>query len=146
MKRISTGAALALSTAIAVLLAAPAAQAATNIGFDAHALGIGVSFEPGLPLSPASQQNALRAAKEYLDMTAYSHDGLIKQLEYEHYSAEDATYAADNVNADWNQQAAKAAKQYLDMTAYSHDSLVNQLEYEGYTATQAEYGVTAAGL
>jgi hypothetical protein len=146
MKSIPTGAALALSMVIAVLLAAPAAKAAaTNIGFDAQALGIGVSFEPG-PLSPASQQNALRAAKEYLDMTAYSHDGLIKQLEYEHYSAEDATYAADNVNADWNQQAAKAAKQYLDMTAYSHDSLVNQLEYEGYTATQAEYGVTAAGL
>jgi hypothetical protein len=57
------------------------------------------TFEPGLPLSPASQQNAVRAAKQYLEMTAYSHDGLIKQLEYEHYSAEDATYAADNVNA-----------------------------------------------
>ncbi len=79
-------------------------------------------------------------------MTAFSHDGLIKQLEYERYSAEDATYAADNVNADWNQQAARAAKKYLDMTAFSHDGLVKQLEYEGYTAAQAEYGVTAAGL
>jgi len=103
-------------------------------------------FEPALPLSPASQQNALRAAKQYLEMTAYSHDGLIKQLEYEQYSAEDATYAADNVNADWNQQAARAAKQYLDMTAYSHGGLVSQLEYEGYTSAQAEYGVAAAGL
>jgi hypothetical protein len=119
--------------------------------------GAGVAqaaLEPGmplspvsqLPLSPASQQNALRTAKSYLDMSGYSHDGLIKQLEYEHYSAEDATYAADNVGADWNKQAARTAKSYLDMSGYSHDGLVNQLEYEGYTASQAEYGATAAGV
>ena len=104
-------------------------------------------FEPGLPLSPLgqqplsplSQQNAVRAAKQYLDMTAYSHDGLIKQLEYEHYSAEGATYAADNVNADWNQQAARAAKRYLDVIAYSHDGLVSQLEDEGYSTEDATY-------
>jgi hypothetical protein len=84
-------------------------------------------FEPAVPLSPASQQNALRTAKSYLEMSGYSHDGLVKQLEYEHYSAEDATYAADNVGADWNQQAARTAKSYLDMSGYSHDGLVKQL-------------------
>jgi hypothetical protein len=49
-------------------------------------------FEPGLPLSPASQQNAVRAAKQYLDMTAYSHDGLVSQLEYEGYTPAQAEY------------------------------------------------------
>jgi roadblock/LC7 domain-containing protein len=103
-------------------------------------------FNPALPLSPASQQNALRSAKEYIAMGGYSHDGLIKQLEYEQFSEEDATYAADNVGADWNQQAAKSAKSYIAMSGYSHSGLVEQLEYEGFTSSQAEYGVAAAGL
>lgn len=98
------------------------------------------------PLSPVTQQNALRTAKSYLQMSGYSHDGLINQLEYEQYSAEDATWAADNVGADWNQQAVRTANSYLKMSGYSHDGLVNQLEYEGYTASQAEYGATAAGV
>ena len=145
MNRILTGAALARGTAIAVV-PGPAAQAATNIGFDAHAPGFVVSIEPGLPLSPASQQNAVRAAKQYLDYTAFSREGLIQQLEHDDYSTEDATFAVDSITVDWNQQAAKAAKQYLDYTAFSHAGLIDQLEHDGYTSVQAEYGVTAAGL
>jgi hypothetical protein len=46
------------------------------------------TFEPGhplspvgqLPLTPVSQQNAVRAAKDYLDYTSFSHSGLITQL------------------------------------------------------------------
>jgi len=91
MNRILTGAALALGTAIAVV-PGPAAQAATNIGFDAHAPGFVVSIEPGLPLSPASQQNAVRAAKQYLDYTAFSHAGLIDQLEHDGYTSVQAEY------------------------------------------------------
>jgi hypothetical protein len=125
----------ALTTAVVLAISSVAAGEAQAAPVD-----------PALPLSPASQQNALRSAKEYLAMTGYSHDGLMKQLEYEHFSEEDAEYAADNVGADWNQQAAKSAKEYLAMTGYSHDGLVQQLEYEGYTAAQSEYGVTAAGL
>lgn len=82
----------------------------------------------------------------YLDVSAFSRQGLIQQLEHAQYSAEDATYAVDSVTVDWNQQAAKAAKQYLDMTAFSHGGLVSQLTHAGYTAAQAEYGVAAAGL
>jgi Host cell surface-exposed lipoprotein len=104
------------------------------------------SFELALPLSPASQENALRTAKQFLDMgTGFSHAGLIYQLEREGYSAEDARYAADNVNADWNQQAAMSAKHYL-VPGLSHVGLVDWLERLGYTPAQAEYGTTAAGL
>jgi Host cell surface-exposed lipoprotein len=103
-------------------------------------------FDPALPLSPASQQNAVQKAKDYLDYTAFSRQGLIKQLEYEHFSTEDAAFAADSITVDWNEQAAKKAKDYLGYTAFSHDGLINQLEYDGFTPAQAEYGVAAAGL
>jgi hypothetical protein len=97
--------------------------------------------------SPASQQQAVQSAKQYLGMGGFSRTGLIKQLEYEHFSEDDATYAVDNITVDWNQQAAKSAKQYLSMGGgFSHDGLVNQLTYEGFTESQAEYGASAAGL
>ena len=98
------------------------------------------------PLSPMSQENALHKAQEYLRMESFSFQGLIKQLEYDQYSAEDAEYAASNVGADWNQEAAGKAKEYLKMESFSHGGLINQLEYDGFTPSQAEYGVAAAGL
>ena len=103
-------------------------------------------FDPALPLSPASQQNAVQKAKDYLDYTAFSRQGLIKQLEYDHFSTEDAAFAVDSITVDWNERAAKKAKDYLGYTAFSHDGLINQLEYDGFTPAQAEYGVAAAGL
>ena len=75
----------------------------------------------------------------------FSYSGLIKQLEFEGYSTEDATYAADNCDADWNEQAAKKAKQYLETMAFSRDGLIEQLEFEGYTAEQAAYGAEQNG-
>lgn len=91
------------------------------------------------------QKNALRSAKSYLELTAFSYKSLIKQLEYEKFSTEDAAYAADNCGADWNEQAAKSAKSYLELTSFSRDSLIKQLEYEGFTHEQAVYGAQAAG-
>ena len=93
-----------------------------------------------------SQKNALRSAKSYLSFSAFSYNGLIKQLEYEKYSHDDAVFAADNCGADWNEQAVKSAKSYLEFSAFSHDGLVKQLEYGGFTHEQAEYGVTQNGL
>lgn len=98
------------------------------------------------PAPTASQSNALRMAKQYLDYTAFSHSGLIEQLEYEGFSNTDATYGADNCGADWNAQAAKKAQEYLDYTAFSRQGLIEQLEYEGFTADQAAYGASAVGL
>ncbi|WP_081394870.1 Ltp family lipoprotein [Mycolicibacterium conceptionense] len=104
---------------------------------------------PMLPLEPAStvsQRNAVRAAEQYLDYSAFSRQGLIEQLEYEDFSTADATFAVDHITVDWNAQAAKAAKAYLDYSAFSRGGLIEQLEYEGYTPAQAAYGATAAGL
>lgn len=91
------------------------------------------------------QKNALRKAEAYLSTMAFSHDGLVKQLEYEGYSNEDSIYGADNCGADWNEQAAKKAESYLDMTAFSRDGLIEQLEYEGFSHEQALYAAEANG-
>lgn len=92
----------------------------------------------------SGEQNALEKAYDYLDYTAFSYSGLVDQLKYEGFSESEATYAADNCGADWNEQAVKKAKQYLDYSAFSRSGLVDQLEYEGFTSSQAEYGVSVA--
>lgn len=87
------------------------------------------------------KSNALKKAKDYLSFMPFSYQGLIKQLEYENYSHEEAVYGADNCNANWNEQALKSAKNYLGTTAFSYQGLIKQLEYEGFTYEQAVYGV-----
>lgn len=91
------------------------------------------------------QKNALKSAESYLSFMAFSYSGLVKQLEYEKYSHEDATFAADHCGADWNEQAAKSATSYLSFSAFSRDGLIKQLEYEGFTHEQAVYGAAANG-
>ena len=91
------------------------------------------------------QKNALNKAASYLSFTAFSHDGLIEQLEYEGFSNESATYAADNCGADWNEQALKKAQSYLDMSAFSYSGLIEQLEYESFSTEQATYAVDNCG-
>lgn len=93
-----------------------------------------------------SQQNALRAASQYLNVMPFSHDGLIEQLEFEGYSTEDASFAADNCGADWSRRAELMAQQYLDSMPFSHSGLVEQLVFEGFTQEQAEHGVASVGL
>lgn len=97
------------------------------------------------PSLTMGQKNALSKAGDYLTISGFSHDGLISQLEFEGFSTEEATYAADNCGADWNEQAAKKAQEYLDVSSFSRSGLIDQLKFEGFTDEQAEYGVTAVG-
>ena len=91
-------------------------------------------------------KNALKSAGTYLSFSAFSHVGLVRQLEFEGYTNKEATYAADNCGADWNEQAAKSAKTYLSFMSFSKKGLIQQLEYEGFTKSQAEYGVKQNGF
>ena len=102
--------------------------------------------EESEPELTAGQSNAMRTARDYLGVLAFSRSGLIKQLEFEGYSNADATFAVDAIDVDWNEQAAKSARQYLDVMGFSRSGLINQLMFEGFTRQQAEYGVTEAGL
>lgn len=106
--------------------------------------------QPAHDTSPSAaattgQRNALASARDYLQIMAFSKEGLIEQLEYEGYTASEAEYAAENCGADWMEQAAEAAQSYLDVMSFSREGLIEQLEYEGFTAEQAEYGVSAVG-
>ncbi|KRF32492.1 hypothetical protein ASG94_18315 [Nocardioides sp. Soil805] len=92
------------------------------------------------------QENAMASAENYINMTAFSHKGLVEQLVFEDYSEADAIYAVNHIKVDWNEQAAKSAKNYLDMTAFSRQGLIDQLVFEGYTPEQATYGVNQTGL
>jgi hypothetical protein len=102
---------------------------------------------PATPEFPPAQANAIAKAESYLDYTAFSREGLIKQLEFDKFSTADATFAVDHLektgSVDWNEQAVKKAKSYLDYTSFSLSSLVTQLEFEGFTPSQAQHGANA---
>lgn len=105
-----------------------------------------VTTTPEASAETPSQKSALKKADSYFALTGFSHTGLISQLEFEKFSTEDATYAADNCGADWNEQAAKKAAEYTDLSSFSHDALVDQLVFEGFTPEQAAFGADSTGL
>jgi len=104
------------------------------------------------PAMTLSQEQAVAAAESYLELTAFSRRGLIRQLSSEAgegFSVKDATFAVDHVKVNWNEQAARSARSYLELTHFSRAGLIRQLESdsgEGFTHRQAVYGVTKAGL
>ena len=86
------------------------------------------------------EKNALKTAKQYLEYTPFSYEGLVKQLEYEGYTHSQAVYGADHCGANWKQEAVAMAKRYLEVSSFSYQGLIDQLEYEGFTHEQAVYG------
>jgi hypothetical protein len=109
-----------------------------------------VSHQAGSGVAAASnetkaQENARKSAKSYLNYSAFSRSGLIKQLEYEKYSNADATYGVDAQGADWNVQAVKSGTSYLKYSAFSRTGLIRQLEYEGFSPEQAVFGTDSQG-
>ncbi len=92
------------------------------------------------------QNNAVRAAKNYLSFSGFSRDGLINQLSSDAgdgYNVTDATIAVDSLNINWNKQAVRSAKNYLSFSGFSCKGLINQLSSSAgdkYTNSQANYG------
>lgn len=134
MKKILT------SLAVAGLLIAPVAQVTTATAAPTSVQTISISTET------VAQRQAVRKARSYLSMMAFSRKGLIKQLKYEGFSTAQATYGVDATHTSWKRQAAKKAKSYLDMMSFSRSGLIRQLKYEGFTTSQATYGVNKVGL
>ena len=91
------------------------------------------------------QRNAVSKAKDYLEYSAFSRQGLIGQLEFEGFSPEDSTYGADNAGADWYAQAVKKAADYLNYSAFSRQGLIDQLLFEGFSPEEAQHGVSQNG-
>jgi hypothetical protein len=101
---------------------------------------------PAVSSETLSQRNAVRKAKSYLNFSAFSRKGLIEQLEFEHFSTDDAIYGTDNSGADWYHQSAKKAEAYMRLSAFSRTGLIEQLIHEGFTQSQAEFGAKAVGF
>ncbi len=91
------------------------------------------------------ENNALQMAWNYLRLMHFSYAGLIEQLEEQNYTTEEAVFAADHCEADWNEQAVGKAQEYLDLMPLSREELVMNLEYDGFTTSQAEYAADALG-
>jgi predicted 3-demethylubiquinone-9 3-methyltransferase (glyoxalase superfamily) len=136
----------ALATTVLLAISGVAAGGAQAAPFDPAVPLSPVGHQ--LPLTPVSQQSAVRAATNYLSIMPFSHDGLVTQLTTgDGYSAADATFAVNSITVDWNEQAAKAANNYLGIMPFSHDGLITQLTTgDGYTYAQAVHGVAAVGL
>ena len=84
-----------------------------------------------------AQANAYKAGLNYLNMMAFSREGLIDQLSSEYgdgYDREDAEVAVNAFEegglVDWDEEAKEAAQNYLDTMPFSKDELVQQLESE----------------
>jgi hypothetical protein len=99
-----------------------------------------------VPAVPPQEQQAIGAAQDYLNFSAFSRQGLIDQLDSsagDGYPVDVATAAVDSLNQDWNAQAAKSAQQYLNYTHFSCSGLISQLDSsagERFTKAQATYG------
>ena len=94
----------------------------------------------------ASQTNARKSAQKYLRVLAFSRGRLINQLKYEGFSEEDAAYAVDSLNTNWNEQALKKVASYLRASAFSRSRLIGQLVYEQYSQEQAEFAVNGTAI
>jgi hypothetical protein len=138
------------ATADPTVTAEPAASV-TTVAPTTKAAPPAVKPTTAKPIS-AEEENAVRSAQSYLEFTAFSRKGLIKQLSSdagEGYSLKAATRAVDSLHINFNEQAAKSAKSYLEFSAFSRKGLIKQLESdagEGFTHSQAVYGVNKAGL
>ncbi|MDD3174347.1 MAG: Ltp family lipoprotein [Herbinix sp.] len=102
--------------------------------------------EPAQQTETVSQKNAVNKAKSYLDLTGFSRDGLVAQLEYDKFSNADAFYGADNAGADWSVEAEQKAKSYMEFSSFSRQGLIDQLVYEKFTIEQATHGADSVGL
>lgn len=131
---------------------APTSSSA-SIGTPAASRPVSVST-PAAPESrlTRSQQNAVRQATSYLNMSGFSRKGLIDQLSSEYgskFPIEDATVAVDSLDVDWNAQAERSATQYLNMSGFSCDGLIQQLSSAAgskYTVAEATYAANKAGI
>jgi hypothetical protein len=115
-----------------------------------HAAPAQPAPEPTATAAPemtAGQENALKAAQDYVDISGISKAGLIEQLSSsagEGFSKADATFAANHVGADWNEEAVQSAQDYLKLGGISRSGLLEQLTSsagEQFTTAQAQYAV-----
>ena len=97
------------------------------------------------------EQNALEKAKIYANSMNMSKSKLYGQLTSsygEGFTASEAQYAVEHVQADWNYNALQKAKSYQSTMNMSKDRIYQQLisSYgEGFTVSEAQYAIDNLG-
>ena len=93
-------------------------------------------------------KQAKKAAKDWIEYSAYSRKNLIETLsQSDGYTIDDATAAVDGLNIDWNEQALRSAKDWLEYSGYSRKNLIETLsQSDGYSQSQATYAAEKAGV
>lgn len=105
-----------------------------------------VPQEPQEPQEPTEREQALTQAQAYLSYEPLSYTVLVKTLQLDGYSADAATYAADNCGADWDEQASRAIVDALEVRHYSCDGVTARLNAMGFTADQTARAVNTCGV
>ena len=97
-----------------------------------------VSNEP----PTAEQERAISRAKDYLQSSSKSYDELLYALTTESFTKEDAKYAVDHCDANWEEEATEAARAVLDsQSGISYTKLLQQLESKKFTHDEAVKGI-----
>ena len=84
----------------------------------------------------SGEKHAVRSAISYCLYSHLSYDGVIRQLEFEKYTPEEAKFAADHCGADWDEICEKATRTNLVYQGCSLESLRKYLSYDGFTEEQ----------
>lgn len=93
------------------------------------------------------QKNALEKAQSYYDLMNMSKQGIYDQLTSEYgeaFNQEDAQYAIDHLDVDYDAAALKSAKSYFETMNMSKQSIFDQLisEYgDQFTQEEAQYAI-----
>lgn len=95
------------------------------------------------------KEQALKEAKNLIENSAYSYQGLIKTLqeEYEGFTEAEAKYAVDSLNASWKDQAVRKAQEFMQYDGYTYENIIEILsnDYYLFTAEEAKYGADNCG-
>ena len=99
--------------------------------------------KPPLESLNENQAQAIQTAKDYLDTMHLSQTELLQMLSVENIDSEDAKFALEYLNIDWNQEARKKAKEYCKhKIGFSKVKLKAQLLFDHFTEEEADFAVS----
>ena len=113
-----------------------------SVSADTESLGVETT-KPPLESLNENQVQALQTAEDYLDTMPLSQTELLQMLSVENIDLEDAKFAIEYLNIDWNQEAKKKAKEYCKhKIGFSKEKLKAQLLFDHFTEEEANFAVS----
>ena len=113
-----------------------------SVSADTESLGVETTKPPLESLSE-NQVQAIQTAKDYLDTMPLSQTELLQMLTVESINLEDAKFALEYLDIDWNQEARKKAKEYCKhKIGFSKVKLKAQLLFDHFTEEEADFALS----